>query len=313
MRTQIAVFVDAGYLYFAGTSLFSDLPIQREQISIDCEALIAEINQVIQQVSGGKPLLRIYWYENSTPNRALSLEYLRIGRQDNFKLRLVSIHQHSVRTATSSAITRDLVELSENHAISDALVISRYDALRPGIETTQANGVRVHILQISPEHKRLVTRLVAEVDTLSTWTDQNIKRFMSERSLPLYQDENFDQVHVDKAFEKNTLGVTQNSFVGTEPEIEVEVLDMIHTVVSEFIEELYEEELESCIEFWQTGRGVPNTYDKSLLFECRNTVGRNLTDGERQAMRNSFRSFVEERIQGKSKVYDTSAEKRVEA
>ena len=51
------------------------------------------------------------------------------------------------------------------------------------------------------------------------------------------------------------------------------------------------------MEYWKTGRGVPNTYDKSLLFECRNSLDRNLSESERQVMRNSFRTFVEERVQ----------------
>ena len=75
-------------------------------------------------------------------------------------------------------------------------------------------------------------------------------------------------------------------------EIDEDVQIRIRTVVRDFIDELYQDELESCTEYWRNEKGVPSVYDKSLLIECRNALDRNLSDVERQEMRSCFRDMV---------------------
>lgn len=325
MRNQVAIFIDAGYLCALGSTALTGSILPRAQVQIDTSVLVDEIQVVLQDVVGNTNLLRVYWYESSTSNRMLSQEQLDIGQQNGFKLRLVSLHQDNFRSAISSSMSKDLSELGANGAISDALVVARNDTLRSGIEICQSHGVRVHMLEAFPEDDSEFSWLKSDVDTTTAWRQDILSKFLTPRSLS--PDESFDTGkhnygHAESPLsaapepslsspQTQTASRMMHSSTTTESDMSVElreantfrvadlsseITDAIHVVVNEFIDQLYDDELKSCLEFWRTGRGVPNSYDKSLLFECRNALDRNLTDDERLEMRNSFRRIVIKRF-----------------
>lgn len=300
MRTQIAVFVDAGYLFALGSIAMAGQTSKRERIGIKSEVFLTEIKSLARQLTGAKPLLRVYWYETSTSNRVLGNEHVHIGQTNEMKLRIVPLHQHNFRTAVTSAIARDLAELGRNGAISDALLLARNDALRTGVEFSQSYGVRVHMLEIFAETDSEFSALCSDADTNTAWRREDVEKFLIEQDLTSateYETIFRSQAHsppVDRHFSSEPVMEPQ----AFDREIPDETRDAIHSVVIEYIEQLYDEELEACMGYWRNGRGVPNSYDKSLLFECRNALERNLTEDERVVMRSSFREFVVERVQG---------------
>lgn len=308
MRTQVAVFVDAGYLFALGSIAVAGQTSKRERIGIKSDVFLTEIKNLARQLTGSKPLLRVYWYETSTSNRVLGSEHVHIGQTNEIKLRIVPLHQHNFRTAVTSAIARDLAELGRNGAISDALLLARNDSLRTGVEFSQSYGVRVHMLEIFAEQDSEFSALCSEADTNTAWNRSDVEKFLIEQDLATIADYDTtlrSQVKsppIERAFSP------EPSF---EPlqlarEIPEETRDAIHSVVIEYIEQLYDEELEACMGYWRNGRGVPNSYDKSLLFECRNALERSLTEDERVVMRSSFREFVVERVQGDNDTQSSS-------
>ncbi|MCY4142764.1 MAG: hypothetical protein OXG08_03615 [Gammaproteobacteria bacterium] len=296
MRTQIAIFVDAGYLCALGSMALTGEAMPRSRVGINSEVLAQELKQVVRDLVGAKPLLRIYWYEIGSQNRTMSNEQLRICESDDFKLRLVSLHPQNVRTGVATAISRDLMELSRKGSISDALVLARNDTLRTGIEVCQSYGIRVHMLEVFANDNARFSWLRTDVDTSTSWRIDVLQRFLSEQEVAPDSAPVFGQA----APSAPSMSVHSNvppTARFSEAAIPEQTRETIHSVVKDYIDELYDDELDSCMDYWRTGRGVPNTYDKSLLFECRNALDRNLSESERQVMRNSFRSFVEERVQ----------------
>ena len=299
MRTQVAVFVDAGYLFALGSIAITGQTSKRERVGIKSDVFLTEIKNLVRQLTGAKPLLRVYWYETSTSNRVLGHEHVNIGQTNEIKLRIVPLHQHNFRTAVTSAIARDLAELGRNGAVSDAVLLVRNDALRTGVEFAQSYGVRIHMLEIFADQDNEFSAMSSDADTNTAWHRTEVEKFLIEQDLfAVAEFETSTRPNVKTpTMEPNP--VTDGAF---EPQklprtIPDETKSAIHTVVIEYIEQLYDEELKACMGFWRNGRGVPNSYDKSLLFECRNALERNLTEDERVVMRNSFREFVVERMQ----------------
>ncbi len=295
MRTQIAIFVDAGYLCALGSKALKGEALPRSRVGINVDVLARELKQIARDSVGAKPVLRIYWYETGSQNRTMSGEHLRICETDDFKLRLVSLHPQNVRTGTAKAISADLVDLSSKGSISDAIIVARNDTLRIGIEESQSYGVRVHMLEVFATEDARFSWLRTDADTSTAWRADVVGRFIYEQDVvpemaSQFARDSFSFANAPPPHRDS--GIRLSSAVVPE-----ETRETIDSVVREYINELYEDELDSCIEYWRTGRGVPNTYDKSLLFECRNALDRNLTESERQIMRNSFRSIVEERVE----------------
>ena len=312
MRTQVAVFVDAGYLFALGSIAIAGQTSKRERIGVKSDVFLAEIKSLARQLTGAKPLLRVYWYETSTSNRVLGSEHVHIGRTNEIKLRIVPLHQHNFRTAVPSAIARDLAELGRNGAISDALLLARNDALRTGVEFTQSYGVRVHMLEIFAEQDSEFSALSSDADTNTAWRRTDVQKFLLEQDLATIADYDTTPRMLQSPSPIEGSSSTESNYEPQLPsrEIPEETRDAIHNVVIEYIEQLYDEELDACMGYWRNGRGVPNSYDKSLLFECRNTLERNLTEDERVVMRSSFREFVIERVKGDDD--DRSASRRDE-
>ena len=59
---RVAVFVDAGYLYAAG-SFGQTLP--RYDVQLDVSAVIDKLKEAACELTDGAKLLRIYWYDGA--------------------------------------------------------------------------------------------------------------------------------------------------------------------------------------------------------------------------------------------------------
>jgi uncharacterized LabA/DUF88 family protein len=65
--------------------------------------------------------------------------------------------------------------------MTDALLLSGDDDLRPAVEEAQALGVRVHLLGIAPARENQAAALVQAADTTRELTDGEVRGFLNSR------------------------------------------------------------------------------------------------------------------------------------
>ena len=78
-----------------------------------------------------------------------------------------------------------------------------------------------------------------------------------------------------------------------------EIDDVAQTEITEYVEifvaELNDDELSSCLAYWQEGQyGVPSMFDKGVMAMCRQELGRNLGEQEKYFMRAEFKRIANE-------------------
>lgn len=95
------------------------------------------------------------------------------------KLRLGHINVNGQQKGVDSLIILDLVELSRNKAISDAVVLSGDEDVRAGISVAQSLGVRVHLLGVASTDGSQARDLIEEADTLQVWAKEDIASILS--------------------------------------------------------------------------------------------------------------------------------------
>lgn len=175
---RCAVFVDAGYLFAAGSKLVAGARLPRSQLHLDHDRVLELLIGQARELSG-LPLLRLYWYDgaSSGPNPTqLALAY-----RPNLKLRL-GLVDGGEQSGVDELIAIDVVGLAQNRAVADVLLLSGDDDLRPAVEQAQAFGARVHLLGIAPARENQAAALVQAADTTQELSALDVGRFLSRRS-----------------------------------------------------------------------------------------------------------------------------------
>jgi uncharacterized LabA/DUF88 family protein len=62
-------------------------------------------------------------------------------------------------------IVTDLIMLSNNHAISDAFIVSGDEDLSVGLSTAKWMGVRIHLINVATINNAVSPHLIEEADT----------------------------------------------------------------------------------------------------------------------------------------------------
>ena len=142
-----ALFVDAGWLFAGGSTAAFGGSLKRSQIQWKPDELIPALTAAGRElVSGEAELLRTYWYDGS-PNRLPTGTQLEVARQSDVKLRLGRTSRQGQK-GVDGLIIHDLITHAYRRTIDDAVVISGDEDLLDAIESAQANGTRVHLLEI---------------------------------------------------------------------------------------------------------------------------------------------------------------------
>ena len=160
---RVAIFVDAGYMFAAGSTALTGANQSRSNIKLDQTTVIALLSSTADAKASGVSLLRIYWYDGLLPE-GVSSERHRLANADDVKLRLGVVSPSGQQKGVDSLLVTDLVELARNHAISDAVVLSGDEDVRVGVQIAQSLGVRVHLIGIEPR-KNQSRSLAQEADT----------------------------------------------------------------------------------------------------------------------------------------------------
>ena len=189
---RVAVFVDAGYLYAAGSIALLGINAPRSVIDLNQSEVIAKLRAAAAEKANGAQLLRIYWYDGALP-RGPSPEQRRIADADDVKLRLGVVTPSGQQKGVDSLIITDLMELARNRAISDAVLLSGDEDVRIGVQRAQSFGVRVHLIGIAPTRKNQSLALMRESDTTTEWDSSEtagiLEIFDAETGKPMVSDE----------------------------------------------------------------------------------------------------------------------------
>jgi hypothetical protein len=146
---RAAIFVDAGYLFAQGSVLISGgQKLKRGETLLD-EAKALEFLRTLSAKVTTLPLLRLYWYDGT--NSGPTAVHVSLAFRADVKVRLGIVNAFGEQKGVDSLIVSDLIDLSRNRAMADALVVTGDEDIRVGVQKAQEVGVRVHLVGIEME------------------------------------------------------------------------------------------------------------------------------------------------------------------
>lgn len=257
---RTAVFIDAGYLFGAGSTLIAKEALSRSALKLDCDAVLELLKQLVTEVTG-LPILRVYWYDGTA--NGPTPQHKELGYKPSVKLRLGFVNQQGQQKGVDSLIVTDMINLARNRAMSDVLLMTGDDDIRVGVQQAQEFGVRVHLLGISPARGNQSGYLVQEADSL--------------RELDLAEVQSF-----------LTRSVQASEAPAPSSDGSIEALARLAEIARHVAETLSAEDLAAVKN--EKALTVPKFVDRLLLKECTNELGgRLLTELEKTHARAAFR------------------------
>lgn len=177
---RTAIFVDAGYLFAQGSLLIAGKKLSRSETALDEVKALAFL-EAIAAAATGLPLLRTYWYDgtDSRPSRV----HVSLAKRANVKMRLGIVNAFGEQKGVDSLIVTDLINLSRNRAMSDAVLLTGDEDIRVGVQHAQELGVRVHLVGLEDAANNQSKLLRQEADTLREISKSEVHGFLSQ--LPL--------------------------------------------------------------------------------------------------------------------------------
>lgn len=138
---RTAIFVDAGYVYAAGSLLVAGARLPRAELYLDYDRFLALLTSRANELSG-LPLLRTYWYDGTASGP--TPQQLAVSHRSGVKLRLGFVNQQGQQKGVDSLIVTDLITLARNRAMADAVLLTGDEDIRVGVQQAQEFGVKVH-------------------------------------------------------------------------------------------------------------------------------------------------------------------------
>lgn len=173
---RAAVFVDAGYVYAAGSKLIAGGKLPRSSINLDARKIRSSVFSILKDTVK-HPALRIYWYDGTSSGP--TPQHLVLAYLEDVKLRLGMVNNAGQQKGVDSLIVTDMIALARNRAMSDALLISGDEDVRVGVQQAQEFGVRVHLPGIEPASGNQSNLLRQEADTTLEWRKGDVEQFLS--------------------------------------------------------------------------------------------------------------------------------------
>lgn len=260
---QIAVFVDAGYLYAQGSTAISGSKRKRHEIRLDPALALADLRSLAEVAAPGARLLRIYWYDGLSRGGRLNSEQSALAITRDVKLRLGMINGLGQQKGVDSLIVTDLIDLARNRAVTDALIMSGDEDIRVGVQVAQTFGVRVHLLGLEPARGSQSPDLIQEADTTYEWSRDHIGRWMSFGDEAALSEE----PEAPRYETRDAPSITQEVF-------------------EEVLGSLSLKEISAACAFLRANRDqIPPDYDRPMLGKLKARIGRELTSAERSEHR----------------------------
>ena len=134
------------------------------------------------------PYLRTYWYDGGSGGASDNPVHtaLAVSRLPGVKVRLGRTvdagANRIVQKGVDSLIVRDLIRLSQNHAISTAYLLGGDEDLRQGMVEAQDMGVRVVLVGIEPfEQQNQASTLIRKADDVMVLSQKDLTPMFRRR------------------------------------------------------------------------------------------------------------------------------------
>ncbi|MCO4099729.1 MAG: NYN domain-containing protein [Gemmatimonas sp.] len=175
--SRIAVLVDAGYLFKAGSQLLvGGTGAPQRELAVNLEAFAAQITATIATFSS-KPLLRIYWYD-AAPVTGPTPQHRQIAEAPLIKLRLGYLNSERQQKGVDPLIITDMITLARNRACDDMLLLAGDGDLVVGVTQAQEHGAQVHLLGVGASRGNQAPQLRQEADCCHQWELADVERFL---------------------------------------------------------------------------------------------------------------------------------------
>lgn len=186
MSGNLAIFVDAGYLFKQGALAAFGSSLGRHETTLDAKLFVGKLTDWVGLQYPHNEMLRTYWYDGSKDG-VPSPEQLEVAALAYVKFRRGRINSSGQQKGVDTLIVRDLMVLSQERSIQRAIVLSGDEDLREGIEYAQDRGVHVAVLGIKAKGTTSQSReLVREADHVLFVPDELIKSALSRTALIEY-------------------------------------------------------------------------------------------------------------------------------
>ncbi|HWO25853.1 MAG TPA: NYN domain-containing protein [Kofleriaceae bacterium] len=262
---RVAVFVDAGYLFAQGSILVSGgQKLRRGEVRLDETAALDFLRRLAQAITN-LPLLRIYWYDGT--NAGPSATHTSLAYRPDVKVRLGLVNAFGEQKGVDSLIVTDLINLSRNRAMADALLLTGDEDIRVGVQQAQELGVRVHLVGIANAQQNQSNLLRQEADTLHEISKNELDTFLA-RTPPT------PAVLVIPAAPATAAASSTST-----PAVTLEV------VAATYATSLLKPDVERVV---NAGGSVPPDLDRQLLQAGSNVKNGSLTEQEKRDMRKAF-------------------------
>jgi hypothetical protein len=265
---RTAVFVDAGYLFAAGSMLIVGEKLPRGQLNLDYDAVLKQFGDLTAELTG-LPLLRIYWYDGTATGP--TPQQLALAYRPSVKLRLGFVNQQGQQKGVDSLVVTDLINLARNRAMADALLLTGDEDIRVGVQQAQEYGVRVHLIGIAPARDNQSGFLVQEADSVRELSLPEVQTFLT------------------------TVGAVVAPSAPASPPSSASPLraspaqspSSIEELAEQIAAELNAEEMEAVLKE-SSGGSIPAQIDRRLLTAGTQLTGATLTPAEKRRMRVAF-------------------------
>jgi len=105
------------------------------------------LSEVEKQFGADCHFLRVYWYDGPGTN-GKTTEHHAIDKLDDFKLRLGTRNGVGTQKGVDGLIIADLISLTQQRAITHAMLITGDSDITPGVVAAQGMGLRAHLLSL---------------------------------------------------------------------------------------------------------------------------------------------------------------------
>ena len=255
---RVAVFVDAGYLFAAGTKELFGEQLKREDVSLNYVAVEEKLRLAAEEHSK-LDLLRIYWYDGAYLHP--TTQHTELARLSNVKVRLGLINSRGEQKGVDSLIVTDMITLARNRAMDSCMLLTGDEDIRVGVLLAQEYGVRVHLLGIKPAKSNQSNLLRQEADVIHVWESSDLRIFLSKSSSPESGELNQER-------------------------------DLLRAVAQEVVDSVSGER---ASELKIKDGWLPPDIDGHLLSKARKVTGNELDRDEKRRIRKYFRELLKER------------------
>jgi uncharacterized LabA/DUF88 family protein len=295
---RVAVLVDAGYFFAAGSALVSGTISQsRSAIIFDEKAAVRELQALAQSLAQNSPLLRIYWYDGASRKTGPTAEHGRLAHCDNIKVRLGFINSAGQQKGVDSLIVTDLVELARNRAVGDVVLVSGDEDVRIGVQLAQSFGVRVHLVGIKPSAGNQSVELRQEADTCTELDLAVLKKIISMRlmaaaTLAVNKKPATAAPKPAASPAPATVPIALSAIVNPSGAVPTASWE---DVVNAALSEMTPAEIKGTVAYMAANsNNVPNELDGKVLARCRAKLGQYLDDESRKKVRKYLRQRLKD-------------------